>query len=206
MDAVELWRGLKLTPRHNPNSFRIRNSARSLRTIIFALLLIGSALARAQTEKWKSFSNRAGWTISYPPDWRIDICKSCPDPRDPEASVNFVPPAEKDTEQGWLKVERLGGRPPGMSIDDWFADIKQSESLIPEEDKDLRITLNDLPALKVRFHNPKDANNEIEVVYVLNALQTYSLTFSATKPNPSVESLKNYPVYQRMLASFKVKP
>jgi hypothetical protein len=195
-----------LRPRHNPNSSRLNSSARSLCTIAIALLLLGSPLVRAQTEKWKSFSNRAGWTITYPPDWHIDICKSCPDPKDPEAYVNFVPPAEKDSEQGWLKVERLGGRPPGMGIDDWFADIKQSENLIPEEDKDLRITLNDLPALKVRFHNPKDADNEIEVVYVLNALQTYSLTFSATKPNSSVESLKNYPLYQRMLASFKARP
>jgi len=195
-----------LTSSHNPHASRFNSAGGMLCSIALAFLIVGSVLVRAQTENWKSFSNRAGWSIKYPPDWRIDICKSCPDPKNPDAYVNFVPPAERDSEQGWLKVERLGGRPPGMSMDDWFADIKQSENLIPEEDKDLRITLNDLAALKVRYHNPKDANNEIEVVYVLHALQTFSLTFSGTKPNPSVESLKNYPVYERMLASFKVKP
>jgi hypothetical protein len=197
---------MNLTPHHATDSSSLKTRRAILFTVALALLLVGASLSRAQNEKWKSFSNRAGWSISYPPDWRIDECKSCPDPKDPDSYVDFVPPAEKDSEQGWLKVERLGGRPPGMSMDDWFEDIKHLENLTPEDDKEMRITLNGLSAQKVRYHNPNDANNELEVVYVLHGLQTFSLTFAATKPNPSVESLKDYPVYQRMLASFKVKP
>ncbi len=195
-----------MTPRRKTDSAKSRHIRGTIAAITFLILFITSTLGLAQTEKWKSFSNRAGWSISYPPDWKIDACKSCPDPKDPDAYVDFVPPTEKDSEQGWLKVERLGGRPPGMSMDEWFADIKQQENLIPEDDKDLRISLNGLVALKARYHNPKDGNNEIEVVYVLHGLQSFSLEFAATKPNPSVESLKNYPIYERMLASFKVKP
>jgi hypothetical protein len=57
------------------------------------------------TSKWKIFSNRAGWTIKYPADWKTASCHSCPDPTAPDVFVDFLPP--RDTDSGWVMISHL---------------------------------------------------------------------------------------------------
>ncbi|MCL4523653.1 MAG: hypothetical protein M1453_08515 [Acidobacteria bacterium] len=158
----------------------------------------------AETAKWKVFSNRAGWSIGYPADWKVASCKNCPDPTDPDVYVDFFPPTDKQSDEGWVMVVHLVDKPPGMSADQWFADIKQTANLNPRINEQ-RLTLNDLPALKVRYRNSSGGGLEMEAVYVLSGSKTFAINFSGNKPGIALDSLRNYPIYVRMLSSFKIK-
>ena len=61
----------------------------------------------AMFSKWKTFANRAGWSIKYPRDWRVSSCMECPDPTDPDVFVSFYNPSTK----GLIMIEHLIDKP-----------------------------------------------------------------------------------------------
>lgn len=166
-------------------------------------LLIVSVPASGQYQSWKMFSNRAGWSIRYPADWTIASCKSCTDPKAPEVYVNFLPPSKAGS--GSVRIEHLADRPTGMSVDAWLADIRQKANLNPRLSEG-RFTLNDLPALKVRYRNSSGSGVETETVYVISDTQTFAIEFSGEGPGVSLaDSPGNYLTYQQMVNSFRIK-
>lgn len=90
-----------------------------------------------------------------------------------------------------------------MSPDEWFAHIKQTNNLNPRI-KEQRLTLNDLPALKVRYRNPSGGGQEIETVYVISDSRTFAISFSGNKPGLALEALGNYRIYLKMLSTFRI--
>jgi len=152
---------------------------------------------------WKVFSNRAGWSVKYPADWKIASCHSCSDPTAPDVYVDFFPPETSDS--GWVMISHLGNKPPNATLDAWFSDIKQRANQNPRISEE-RLTLGDLPALKVRYRNPSGGGREMEHVYVVSGSQTFSISFGGEKPGLALEQYENYPIYLEMVKSFKVKP
>jgi hypothetical protein len=149
---------------------------------------------------WKTFSNRAGWSIDYPPDWRVSSCKNCSDPADPNVFVDFFPP---DSDQGWLMIDHLMDKPKSMSVDGWFKKMEQMANPNPII-HETKLTLDHVPALSVEYRNSSNGGYETNVVYVISGLQTFSISFTANKPGVRLESLRNYPIFRQMLSTFKI--
>src|SRR6266568_2948010 len=95
-------------------------------------LTLGFSTGNAQTAKWKTFSNRAGWSIDYPAEWNISSCHSCSDVTAPGVFVSFFPPAVKDYDQGSLMIEHLTDKPADKSAGEWLADVKKTNNLNPQ--------------------------------------------------------------------------
>ena len=168
---------------------------------IMVTLLI-CALAYGETPKWKLFSNRAGWSINYPADWKIESCKSCQDPTAPNVFVDFFP--SSNTDSGWVMVQPLADKPSGTTVDAWLTKISQTTNLNPQLAAQ-RLTLNDLPALKARYRNPNGGGHEMEQVYVVSSSRTFAITFDGDNPGHSLEEFGNYHIFLQMVESFKVK-
>lgn len=168
----------------------------------FVFLFLFCTLSYPETSRWKVFSNRAGWSIKYPADWRIASCHSCPDPSAPNVYVDFFPP--RDSESGWVMISHLEDKPSSTTPDAWFNDIKQLANQSPRISEE-RLTLGDLPALKVRYRNPSGGGREMEHMYVISDSQTFSIEFSGEKPGLVLDKYENYPIYLEMVETFKVK-
>jgi hypothetical protein len=153
---------------------------------------------------WKVFHNRAGWSMAYPPGWKIASCQSCTDPAAAEVYVDFFPPSEKNYDEGWVMVQHLKDKPPQKSVDEWLAEIKSTVNLKPVLNE-LRLTLNGLPALKAVYRQDSDKAWQNEEIYVVADQQTFSVSFSGRKAGGTVETLKHYPIYRKMLSTFRVK-
>jgi hypothetical protein len=177
----------------------VRNLAVPLLFVVF--LLISSALA-AQPG-WKTFVNRAGWSMNYPADWTIASCHSCSDPTAPEVYVDFFPPKNKRA-SGFVIVEPLAEQPPRTTIDEWFADVKSTANQNPRV-AEKRFTLNALPALRVRYRNAGDGGYEMETVYVVSRGRTFAIAFSTERRGVSLEATENYSTYVQMVKTFKIK-
>ena len=175
----------------------------TLGLLLIICLLLVPALSLGQYQSWRLFSNRAGWSIRYPADWTIASCRSCPDPKAPEVFVNFFPPSKSAS--GSVMVEHLADKPSGMRLDDWFGDLQQKSNLNPRLSEE-RFTLNDLPALKVRYRNSSGGGFETESVYVVSEAQTFVIEYGGERPGVSLaESPGNYLTYQQMVKSFRIR-
>jgi predicted small secreted protein len=161
-----------------------------------------TAAPMREADNWGTFSNRAGWSINYPSDWRISSCRNCSDPTDPNVFVDFFPP---DPDEGWLLIDHLMDKPKNASVDDWLNEMKKAANLSPII-HEAKLTVNDLPALSVNYQNPSDGGYEIDVVYIVSDQHTFSISFNPNKPGINPETLRNYPTYLRVLSTFKVKP
>lgn len=170
--------------------------------VVFISVLLVCSLGYGETSRWKVFSNRAGWSIRYPADWKIASCHSCSDPTAPDVFVDFLP--LKDADSGWVMISHLDNKPPSTTMDAWFNDIKQRANLNPRISEE-RLTLGDLPALKVRYRNPSSGRREMEHVYIVSDPQTFSISFGGEKPGLALEQYGNYPIYLEMLETFRVK-
>lgn len=150
-------------------------------------------------QTWKIFSNRAGWSISYPADWNIGSCRSCKDPTASEVFVDFFPPGKIDSD-GWVTVEHLSSKPSDSSVYVWLADTAKKANLNPRL-REERITLDGSPALKVRYRTA--TGDETEAVYVVVGLQTFEIHFGGQAPGVPLEKLSNYATYLKMLGTFR---
>jgi uncharacterized pyridoxamine 5'-phosphate oxidase family protein len=97
-------------------------------------------------------------------------------------------------------VEHLQDKPPTTNIDAWFNELKKTANLNPQINEE-RLTLNNLPALKVRYRNPD--GTVMEEVYVVFSSKTFEVSFSGGR-SEAIEKLTNYAIYLRMLSTFKV--
>jgi|SRR5580658_961 hypothetical protein len=161
------------------------------------------AVAHAENPKWKTFSNRAGWRIKYPVDWKIANCKSCKDPSAPDVSVDFLPPADRDS--GWVIIEHLADKPPGTDLAAWFTQIKRTANLndgLTEQS----LTLNGRRALKVRYRDLQAHTPEVETVYLVSGSQTFAIEFGGDRPGLPLEKVGNYHTFLQMVDSFAVRP
>ena len=150
---------------------------------------------------WRTFSNRAGWSLSYPADWHVGSCKSCKDPTAPDVFVDFFPPEKRDS-AGWVMVEHLASKPSDSSVDAWFAEISKTANLNTRLSEE-RITLDGSPALKVRYRTA--TRDEMEAVYVVVGLETFEICFAGQTSGIPLEKLDNHATYLKMLGTFRVK-
>jgi hypothetical protein len=104
---------------------------------------------------------------------------------------------------GFVIVSPLENKPLAISLDAWFAKVESSENQNPETAR-LSFILNGLPALKVRYINTNMGGAEIEEVYVVSGSRTFSIEFSGDHAG-RLETLRNFPVYTKMVESFKVR-
>ena len=101
-------------------------------------------------------------------------------------------------------VQPLADKPSGTTVDEWFTKISQTTNLNPRL-AEQRLTLNDLPALKVRYRNPNGGGHEMEEVYVVSDSRTFAITFNGDSPGRSLEEFGNYRTFLQMIDSFKVR-
>ncbi len=156
-----------------------------------------------ETENWKVFSNRSGWSVKYPTDWKISSCQSCSDPTDPKVFVDFFPPTTNSSDEGWVQISRVVDKPANKNVDEWLTSLKSTLNLNPIL-KEEKITINNLPALKVRYRNPYAGGQESETVYVVSGSETFTVAFSGNKAGVILENFGNYNVYVQMLSTFNV--
>jgi uncharacterized pyridoxamine 5'-phosphate oxidase family protein len=102
-------------------------------------------------------------------------------------------------------IEHLADKPSGMSVDAWFADVKQNADLNPRL-KEEKLIVHEIPALSVRYRNPNNGGEEMEVVYLVSGSQTFSIEFQGEKPGLPLEQFDNYNTFLRMVKSFRGKP
>ena len=157
----------------------------------------------SEIKDWKLFSNRSGWSIKHPADWKIGSCQNCSDPTDPKVFVDFFPRATNNSDEGWLQVSHVVDKPANKSIDEWLVGLKTTLNLNPIL-KEEKITINNLPALKVRYRNPYAGGQESETVYLVSGSQTFTVAFSGDKAGIILEKFGNYNVYLQMLSTFNV--
>jgi hypothetical protein len=139
--------------------------------------------------QWKTFANRAGWSIKHPNSLEISSCRSCSDPTDPNTFVAFYDPATKEL---IFRVERLRDKPPDQNVEQWLDDVKKATVLNPLVSEEW-IFLNGERALKAINRNPD--STESEHIYVVHGSKTFAIRADRSTPF--------YPVYQRMLATFR---
>jgi hypothetical protein len=149
---------------------------------------------------WKTFANRAGWSVSYPGNWSVESCKTCTDPTAPEVFVNFFPPPEMEAE-GSVMIEPLADKPADISVDAWLEQLPTRANHNPLR-RETRVMLNGTPALQVRYRT--DAGDDKEAVYVVSGVRTFEIEFSTEQPHVPLERLANYTTFQAMLEAFQI--
>ncbi len=161
---------------------------------------VAKPVVGSETEK---FESRGGWSIEYPKNWTFSSCKNCPDPTNPNVYVTFTPPIEIDPRDGQVQIIPLAGKSSDKTKDEWYALMKASiaPSTVTFENK---ITIDGIEAYLVRF---KDEGGTIEgqsVFMLTNDNRAFVISIGSRKPNVTVLNLGNYPVYEKMLNSFKI--
>lgn len=164
------------------------------------LLLLGGAggTARGQAPRsWKSFSNRAGWSMRYPADWTVGSCRACEDPSAPNVYVEFSPPGSDAG--AWVTVDHVEDRPADQTPEAWLRKLARTGAAVVAE---RWLTLDSLPALEVRYR--AQDSSEFVTTYVVAGTQTFSIELANARPG-AVERVPRWATYRRMLSSFRVR-
>ena len=157
--------------------------------IAYAFLSIAAAVGQGDdVSQWKSFSNRAGWTIKHPRNWHVSSCRSCPDATDPSVFVALEDPKI----DALIMIEHLIDKPADKSVEQWLNDISRGQNVNPRVSEEW-ISLNGARALKVINRN-RDLT-ESENLYLLSGSKTF--TIHADRITSS------YQLEQRILSTFK---
>lgn len=101
-------------------------------------------------------------------------------------------------------IQHLSDKPRGETVDAWFTQVKQTANLNPLL-KEERFTLNGCSALRVRYRNDSGRVYEMEEVYVVCGSRTFEIGFGGDESGVDLEAYGNYPIYIRMVGTFKVK-
>ena len=109
---------------------RFQNKA--LLTLIFAATAtVGVATAQQSTPRrggdWRTFTNRAGWSIKYPSSWRAQSCRQCEDLTDPNALLALLDPFSNET----IIIERIADKPEDKAIEVWLHEVAKDTVLAP---------------------------------------------------------------------------
>ncbi|MBI4363424.1 MAG: hypothetical protein HY545_01090 [Candidatus Doudnabacteria bacterium] len=170
----------------------------SVWSVVVLVVMLAVYFRTGQTPAgWTVFTNRAGWSISYPPGWRISSCRSCPDPAEAGVFVNFFPSGNYN--DGWVIVQQLN-RPSARTIDDSLLQLSNEVNLNPKL-RQQRILLNGHRALLSLAQNPF-GKSESETVYVVAGPQTFSISFVAFRGSALTQP--NYHTYRQMLRTFRL--
>jgi hypothetical protein len=140
------------------------------------------------TAKWRTFTNRAGWSIKHPSNWKVGSCRSCPDPTDPGVFVSIYSPSDDEL----LMVEHLIDKPKAQSVRDWLDDTKTKANLNPRIREEW-ITVAGEPALRVITRNADSTQSE--VVYVVHGVSTFQISFA--------QNFSSAEVCRKMLSTFR---
>jgi len=153
-----------------------------------------SMAAASQSDKaddvsrWKAFTNRAGWSIKYPRNWKVYSCHSCPDPTAPNVFVAFENPKTDEI----VMVDQFIDRPADQGIEQWLNDIKTTTNLNPKVSEEW-VTFGQERALKVVTRNQD--STECETFYVVHGSKTFAVRIDRGTPS--------YHLYQLMLSTFR---
>ncbi len=143
-----------------------------LATAAVFLLVAGGLLdISAQTRqsgKWKTFRNRAGWSIRYPKGWSVASCHQCDDPGDDNAFVAISDP-RKD---GMIMIDHFVDKPADQGIEQWLGDLKRTVNL-NERVSEESVILDGEKALRVITRNLDATENE--TVYVVHDSKTFGI-------------------------------
>jgi len=179
---------------------------RKATVVSLAMTLMGIGATAQLAQPWKTFANRGGWSVSYPADWRIASCKSCKDPAAPGVFVDFFP-RDMKTAEGWVMVEPLADKPSSESVNAWLTEVSMTNN-VNLQIHEGTLTLNGLPALKVRYRT--GTGEEMETVYMVSGSQTFAVTFSCDltgkRPGIPLDKLGNYAIYLGIVNTFHVNP
>ena len=170
---------------------------------VLAVTIVAFSAAGQAAPKWRVFVSQAGWSINYPPDWRIGSCRSCRDLRKPGVYVDFLSP---DFQKGLVMVEPLADRPSDAIADPWLTQVAKTANVNPHLHEQ-RLLLDDQPALRVRYRT--SSGQQMEAVYVVSGSKTFEIEFSGDLSEKGtvdpLETLGNYQTYLKMLATFRVR-
>lgn len=161
--------------------------------VIFGLLPLDRAsnargAGPAKDVRWRTFVNRAGWRISYPPRWQIGSCRQCSDPTDPDVFVTIFEPSTKTM----VMIEHLIDKPVEEDVEPWLKEVSRDTILSPLISEEW-IVLDHKKALKVINGNLDSTKSEN--IYVLYGPKTFAIRTD--------RNTLSYATYQRMLSTFK---
>jgi hypothetical protein len=159
-----------------------------LLTLAWAIPSRQAAGQDVDTSKWKTFANRAGWSIKHPSDWKVGSCNSCSDPTDPYVFVSLYHPSDN----ALMMVQHLIDKPENQTVRQWLDDLKSTANLNPRISEEW-ITLDGQPALKVITSNPD--NTQGEDIYVVYGDRTFYVSFERNTPSDAI--------FRQMLITFR---
>jgi len=148
----------------------------------------------AQNPAWKTFTNRAGWSIQYPANWRVGSCHSCTDPAEGNVFVTFSNP---DRATDSVMIEHLRAKPADKDASQWLQELGKRNTRTGTEE----LLIDGMPALKVRNRNL--TGRESESVYVIRDSATFEITIYDDNVGERIQDMSIYPIYQHMLSTFR---
>ena len=141
--------------------------------------------------KWRVFLNRAGWKISFPPQWRVGSCHQCSDLTDPDALVTFVEPSTKAV----VMIEHLADKPADKDDEQWLKEVSR-DTVLNSQISEKWIVLDHQKALKVINGNAGSASSEN--IYVLYRQKTFAIRTS--------QGTSSYAICHRIISTFTLAP
>jgi hypothetical protein len=178
----------------------------AIRVLAIAAILAVSLVGQGSRIVWKTFNNRAGWSMIYPGDWKVGNCHACPNPTDPGSFAIFTPRGKNFPQPIQVNVMPYDS-PPDSTLDDRLSQLEPFLVVGPYPSKRLRIkriTLNDVSAVTVRYLD-SSSGAEIDYTLVPAGAETFLISFFPGKPGP-IEDRSSYADYLKMRNSFRVKP
>ena len=181
-----------------------------VRSLLGVLIAVVIVTANAETP-WKRFVNHAGWQIGYPGDWKPTGCAAC---EDLTAADNTVVMFQSPGYRGHVQVEKLADKPAGVTDRHWLWRFKATNSRDADVLEVQPLTLNGMAALSVIYSAPSSPvagkGEQHQSIYITHAGASYAvIVFSPrririTDPIVPVRQLDIYPIYRRMLLSFRI--
>jgi hypothetical protein len=165
-------------------------------TLVLGMVVIAAQapLKAEQALAWKTFTNRAGWSVQYPAGWTVGSCHSCPDPAADNGYVTFWDP-HRATDS--VMISHLAPKPADKTASQWLQEMSNSNSGTSEE----AVLIDGVPALKVRTRNR--TGRESEAVYVIRNSDTFEIEIYDDNVGERIQDLSIYPIYQHMLSTFR---
>ncbi|HTK03201.1 MAG TPA: hypothetical protein VL401_00335 [Alphaproteobacteria bacterium] len=163
---------------------------------------------------WKKFKQINGWSIMYPPDWRLSgTHASGTNEKDlasnPNTFVDFFPKKNYLDNEGWVMIDCGGDGTTSVDMH-----LKSWDSLsLPRDTIKERIMFKGYEADKIIWRNiyengKKSTWDEDIYIPLQDKKISCGIGFNTTsegtpKTYDHIEDYKNYEIYQQMLRTFK---
>jgi len=182
---------------HEPRHVWLRQFLVGLGFLLVPVTLIAIATSASAVDQgdsiggWKTFSNRAGWSIKHPPSWQLSSCVMCSNLTDPRVFVAFRDPLTDNS----VTIYHMADKPAQETTDQWLDEVSHAGNLNPVLSRDW-VVVDGLRALKVNNRNTS-TSAEMETIYIMRDRDTFSIMALDTR-NTSF-----YALYQKMLSTFE---